>query len=299
MKRINKMEYDELIATMADNIRNEVSKDTVKVFGIPKNGSIIAESLSHYVDFQVVDKADDADCFVDDLIDSGRTRDIYKEMYPIIPFAVLIEKKGEWIHFWFEKSFEADAEDLVVRTIEMMGDDPKRPGLKDTPMRVTKMWKEIFGGYHEEQRPKITTFNNGDDGITYDQMILDNGAFHSHCEHHMLPFIGDYWFGYIPSQKGKLLGLSKVARVVDHYSAKLQIQERLTQDIVNELWSALCEGGEEPLGMALVMKAEHLCKTMRGAKKKGNMTTIELKGAIKDKPEARAEFLRFVNGGRE
>jgi GTP cyclohydrolase I len=247
----------------------------------------------------VVDTAEAADCFVDDLIDSGRTRDIYKEMYPETPFAVLIQKNGEWIHFWFEKEFKQDAEELVIRTIEMMGDNPARPGLKDTPRRVTEMWEEIFGGYHEEQKPKITTFVNGSDGITYDQMIVDNGAFYSHCEHHMLPFIGNYWFAYIPSPKGKLLGLSKVARVVDYHSAKLQIQERLTQDVVNELWTALCVDGEEPLGMALVMKAEHLCKTMRGAKKKGMMTTIELKGAMKDKPEARSEFLRFVNGGRE
>lgn len=189
--------------------------------------------------------------------------------------------------------------ELTVRNMLLaIGENPNREGLKDTPKRVVKMWKEIFRGYDKKQCPKITTFNNGSDGIIYDQMICDTGKFYSHCEHHAVPFIGNYYWAVLPHPKGKLLGLSKVARVVDYFSAKLQIQERLTHEIVDYLWQALCNKNlckNPPLGMALVMEAEHLCKSMRGVKKKGNMRTAKLIGAFKDDSATRAEFMDWVN----
>ena len=100
-------------------------------------------------------------------------------------------------------------EDLIKNVIIRIGDNPKREGLKDTPKRVAKMWKEIFKGYDEKQKPKITTFPNGSDGISYDQMIMDEGPFYSHCEHHIVPFFGQYYFAYIPHPKGKSSGLVK------------------------------------------------------------------------------------------
>ena len=179
--------------------------------------------------------------------------------------------------------------------IRYMGDDPSREGLIETPMRVTKMWDEMFKGYNANKKPVITTFNNGKDGITYDQMICDTGIFYSHCEHHMVPFFGKYYFAYIPNPKGKLLGLSKVARVVDYYSAKLQVQERLVQDIVDYLFYELSKDSLAPLGMALVIDGEHLCKTMRGVKKKGQMRTTKLVGVFKTDPATRSEFMSWVN----
>lgn len=179
--------------------------------------------------------------------------------------------------------------------LEEIGENPNREGLKETPERVERMYKELFRGYDESQKPKITTFKNGNDGIVYDQMIIDTGNFYSHCEHHIVSFFGDYSFAYIPHPKGKILGLSKVARIVDFYSAKLQIQERLVQDIINALWDALTEGTKyKPMGMALVIKGKHLCKSMRGAKKEGWMTTIELKGVFRNKLDVRTEFMRFI-----
>jgi GTP cyclohydrolase I len=181
---------------------------------------------------------------------------------------------------------------LVKKQLEFIGEDPEREGLIDTPKRVVKMWKEIFRGYDPKQRPNVSIFKNGTDGITYDQMIIDTGDFYSHCEHHMVPFFGRYWFGYIPDKKGGIIGLSKVARLVDYHAAKLQIQERLVHDIVEDIWNTLSEEHTRPIGMGLVMEGEHLCKTMRGARKKGRMTTIKLKGAFFDNATAKAEFLQ-------
>jgi GTP cyclohydrolase I len=126
-------------------------------------------------------------------------------------------------------------------------------------------------------------------------MITDTGDFYSNCEHHGVPFFGKYYFAYIPHPEGKILGLSKVARVVDYFSAKLQIQERLVHEVSEYLWKTLSKDSQPPIGMAFVMEAEHLCKTMRGVKKKGKMRTTELRGAIKEDASARAEFMGWVN----
>jgi len=176
--------------------------------------------------------------------------------------------------------------ELVKQIIESIGDNPNRSGVIGTPERVARMWDEIFRGYDPEKKPKVTVFANGDDGINYDQMICDQGKFYSHCEHHMVPFFGQYFFGYIPDKK--LVGLSKVARIVDYYSAKLQIQERLVKEIVDELEREL-----QPIGIGLIMKGQHLCKEMRGVKKNGIMTTSDLRGAFLT--DAKDEFLQFAN----
>ena len=191
-----------------------------------------------------------------------------------------------------DENIISDAWRTIIKEI---GENPNREGLIDTPKRIAKMYKELFRGYDETQKPKVTTFNNGSDGLVYDTMICDEGNFYSQCEHHVVPFFGQYYFAYIPNPKGKILGISKVARVVDYYAARLQVQERLTQDIVNYIWEELCkDGSPEPLGMALIMKGEHLCKTMRGVKKKGRMTTSVVKGLFRTEPEVRAEFMELI-----
>jgi GTP cyclohydrolase I len=195
-----------------------------------------------------------------------------------------------------EKSIQQiKAEACIRQILRSIGEDPHREGLTGTPERVVNMWGEIFRGYKEEERPKVTTFANGKDGITYDQMIVDEGSFHSHCEHHMVPFFGKYYFAYIPDEKGQIIGLSKVARLVDYHSAKLQIQERLVHDIIEDIWNILSKDKNRPVGMGLVMIGEHLCKTMRGVKKQGRMTTIKLKGAFLNNPAVKSEFLQRCN----
>lgn len=189
-----------------------------------------------------------------------------------------------------------DTKDIecAVRTIlSYIGDNPEREGLQGTPERIMRMWKEIFRGYDETQAPKITTFTNGTDGISCTGVVADSGTYYSMCEHHMMPFFGKYWFAYIPNPKGKILGISKIGRVVDYCAARLQVQERLAQDVVTMIVNAL---GEEhpPLAVGVIMEGEHLCKTMRGVKKQGKMRSSFYfdNGRL---PELRAELSQFVS----
>jgi GTP cyclohydrolase IA len=196
-------------------------------------------------------------------------------------------------------------ENLWTELLREIGENPDRIGLKDTPKRIAKMYKELFAGYDKKNAPKVTTFPNGQDGITYKQMIMDSGNGYSHCEHHGVVFSFKYYFSYIPSEKGKLVGLSKVARVIDYFAAKFQIQERLTQEVVDYLWKELSKDCEPPIGMALIIKGEHFCKKMRGVKKDGEMITSEMRGEFLKpdltKGNAREEFLKLIDlygGGR-
>ena len=176
----------------------------------------------------------------------------------------------------------------ITSILRLIGEDPMREGLIDTPTRIVKMYKEIFRGYDPNQKPLITTFPNGVDGVIYDQIITDQGYFFSTCEHHGISFFGEYAFGYIPDEK--VLGLSKVARVIDYYSAKLQIQERLGKEIIDNI-----ERVVKPKGLILQLKARHLCKEMRGVKKyKGVMTTSIVRGIFDKDISARQEFFELI-----
>lgn len=185
-------------------------------------------------------------------------------------------------------------EKVVRELLTLIGENPDREGLKGTPDRIARMCQEIFRGYDPAQKPKITTFSNGIDGVVYDAMVVDKGDFYSMCEHHMRTFFGEYVFAYIPNPNGKILGISKIGRVVDYCSSKLQIQERLVREIVDILLEAL---GDEnpPLGMALMMRGRHLCKEARGSRKKGVMTSTYLTGIFKENAETRREFLEICN----
>lgn len=183
-------------------------------------------------------------------------------------------------------------EAAIREILVCIGEDPERAGLVGTPDRIARMYNEIYRGYDPAQHPKVTTFENGADGIHYDSMITDTGKFYSTCEHHMMPFHGRYVFAYIPNPYGKILGLSKIARLIDYHAAKLQIQERLVSDIVTDIERIL--GPENPpLGIALYMEAEHLCKSMRGARKEGKMSCTYLTGVFKENSDSRKEFINL------
>ena len=177
---------------------------------------------------------------------------------------------------------------LIREVIRRIGDDPSRQGLMDTPKRVTKSWEELYSGYQLETKIEDVlgvTFNT--EG--YDEIVLcKNIEFYSTCEHHMLPFYGVAHVGYIP--KEKLVGLSKLARLVETYARKLQIQERLTSNIANSLRNHL-----DPIGAGCVIEAKHQCMLCRGVKKQdSSMVTSTLLGAFYDDPRARHEFFDLI-----
>lgn len=182
-----------------------------------------------------------------------------------------------------------EAEKAIKTLLSYIGENPDREGLKETPDRIIRMWEEIFRGYDPNKKPKITTFGNEYNST---DMVFDSGDYYSMCEHHVLPFFGKYYFAYIPSPDGRILGISKVARVVGYCAAKLQLQERLAIDIVKTLDDAL---GGTALGFAIVMKGQHLCKTMRGVRNNGKMTISHFTGLFKDDPDKRNEFYKLID----
>lgn len=190
------------------------------------------------------------------------------------------------------ENFTPNAKDIecAVRTLlAAIGEDPDREGLVGTPDRIARMYKEIFRGYDQNQKPKITTFSND---MRSTDIVFDTGDYYSMCEHHMMPFFGKYYFAYIPKEDGRILGISKIARVVGYCSARLQLQERLARDIVEMLTDAL-EGKVQ--GMAIVMRGTHMCKTMRGVKNNGQMTVSYLSGCFKEDAQTRQEFYKLID----
>ncbi len=179
----------------------------------------------------------------------------------------------------------------AIRTLmTYIGEDPTRDGLVDTPDRILRMYEEIFRGYDADKKPNITTFHNDEN---FSDIVFDSGEYYSMCEHHMLPFFGKYYFAYIPSPEGRILGISKVARVVGYCAARLQLQEKLAIDIVKMLSEAL-EG--KALGFAIVLKGQHLCKTMRGVRNNGKMTVSHFTGVFaKNENNRREEFYKMID----
>jgi GTP cyclohydrolase I len=177
-----------------------------------------------------------------------------------------------------------DAESAIRTIIRYIGEDPEREGLQETPERIIRMYKEIFRGYKSEERPKITTFENSD---KINSLVFDSGDYYSMCEHHMLPFFGKYYFAYIPEENGRILGISKIARVVGYCAARLQLQERLAKNVIEMLDEALEHRAK---GFAITMRGKHLCKTMRGVKNDGLMTVTYLTGIFKENADLRKEF---------
>lgn len=171
--------------------------------------------------------------------------------------------------------------------LSWFGEDPNREGLKDTPARVMKAWDEWMSGYGKDPREVLKMFEDGAEGT--DSMVLQtNVPVYSHCEHHMAAIFGVAHIAYIP--KGRVVGLSKVKRLVDVFAKRLQVQERLTQQIADALQEYL-----DPLGVGVILKCRHLCMESRGIHQHGiETTTSALRGVIKDEQACRAEFLALI-----
>jgi len=285
------MILDDLIERAQKNI------PTGAIWGIPRGGKIV-ESILCAADperWEPAASREDADFFVDDIIDSGRTAERHRKGYHKSTFAIIDKMRNEedaklpWVQFpWEVESLDAGPEDGVVRLLQFIGEDVTRDGLLDTPKRVVKALGEMTVGYHQDPEKILSkTFE-----VDHDEMIVLTGIrFTSLCEHHMLPFTGTASVGYIPGKK--IVGISKLARLVECFARRLQVQERLTNQVADSIMQHLA-----PLGVAVIIHAHHECMGCRGVKQPdAKMITSSLRGVLREKPEARAEFMSLSRAG--
>lgn len=199
------------------------------------------------------------------------------------PLSVISDKAGQSP----ERPSREEAETAVRTLIQWAGDDPTREGLVDTPDRVVRSYEEFFAGYDEDPVDILKRTFEETDG--YDEMVLlKDIRLESHCEHHMVPIIGKAHIAYLPHRR--VVGISKLARVLEVYAKRLQIQEKLTAQVANVINDVL-----EPQGVAVVIEAAHQCMTTRGVKKPGvTMVTSRMLGSFRDDPATRREFLGMI-----
>ena len=186
-----------------------------------------------------------------------------------------------------QRPSRAEVEQAVRTIIRWTGEDPDRDGLRETPARMTRSFEEFFAGYGQDPVESLEKTFEEIEG--YDEMIVLRGIrFESHCEHHMAPIIGQAWVAYIPD--GRVVGISKLARVVDAYARRLQVQEKMTAQIADCIQRVL-----NPRGVGVVIEATHGCMTTRGVHKRGvSMITSKMLGGFRDDARTRSEFLQFI-----
>jgi len=289
-----KLTYEDIRLLVDKIVREYVgNKNIDSVYGIPTGGVFPALLISQLLNLPLVETPQEKTLIVDDIYDSGRTMAKYN--YPnkavlvskqsiLLTYAMIVNK-DDWVQFPWEKK-DGNIQEHIVRLIEFIGDDPNREGLIETPDRVIKSYKELFSGYNKDPKDIMKIFSSQG----YDEMIvLKDIEFYSFCEHHMLPFFGKIHIGYIPN--GSVLGVSKLARLVEIYSRRLQIQEQLTNQIANALMDTL-----HPKGVAVNCVAKHFCMISRGVNKQNSqMVTSTLLGVFREDSKARAEFMKLLD----
>ncbi len=289
------------------------------IYGVPRGGVLLAYAVGRELsqqqipvvngimsDEEVRERSDIL--VVDDIIDSGATRTVYARnpflaLHSKKPLDAYLDKFGHspfsstgflnevgkvWVKYWWEAGSEDQGpEQNITRLLEYIGEDPNREGLKETPARVLRSYDELFAGYKVDPESVFTVF----DGEDYDQMVLlrDIEIFSS-CEHHWLPFFGKAHLAYIAD--GKIIGVSKLARLMEIYSRRLQVQERIGEQVVDSLMEHL-----KPKGAACVIEARHMCMCSRGVSKQNSiMVTSSLRGVFQEEDSARAEFMNLIKG---
>lgn len=271
----------------------------IRIFGVPRGGVYAALLLSNAfsrrgVHAEIMPCAETASIIVDDLVDSGKTKQKYQEMYPDKPFFTITERNREhndaFIVFPWEMELESNGpEDNVRRLLQYIGEDPDREGLRETPSRVLRSYSEIFSGYSKSAADILKVFDN----IPADEIIMLDGIdVYSTCEHHLMPFHGKATVAYLPNGD-RVVGLSKLARLVDMYARRLQVQERLTSQITEALMEHLA-----PRGAACYIEAQHFCVCSRGVGKQGSkMKTSSLRGMFREDHAIRQEFFSMIKKG--
>jgi len=277
--------------------RLDIDHPGTKVYGVPTGGMILTHCLKKAT---VVLTPEEANVILDDIIDSGKTRQWFAKYHPK-PFFALIDKTGDpdvagmWYEFPWETQYRKMTDtsvgpvDAVVRLLQWIGEEVHRDGLKDTPKRVVKSLKEMTAGYEQSAEKVLGTVFKQD----YDEMIISSGIrFSSLCEHHLLPFMGTAVIGYLPNES-RVVGLSKLSRVVNVFSKRLQIQERMTQQIAEAVMN---HPKLLPAGVGVILRAHHTCMGCRGVNQpEAEMVTSCLLGVMRTSPAVRSEFLTLAS----
>lgn len=284
---------------LCQKLLEKINKKYLALYPICKNGIFIAERINRELKAEIIYDYEVAKAFlvkdvliVDDVIDSGNTLSKYHGYDKAVLFVknnnrekvtYYVQETDKWLQFPFE--VKDDIKDVIVRTLQYIGENPKREGLLETPSRVVKSWDELYSGYKQNPKDILKVFT---DGACDEMVMLRNVEFYSMCEHHILPFFGKISIGYIP--QGKVFGISKLARLVNIFSRRLQIQERMTTQIADAIVEEL-----EPKGVMVVCRAVHLCMISRGIKKQSSeMITSAIRGVYQNDTGARQEFLSLI-----
>lgn len=294
MKFVTHTEIDAACSALAATLESKFPSGAVRLCPVPRGGVPVAYALLKHLPsrFRVTDHEAEADVFIDDLVDSGRTAKRYAENHPGKPFySAFAKHRGDaWLVFPWEQTEEKSVEDSFVRLLQFVGEDPKRGGLLETPARMAKAWKHWTGGYAQDAASILKCFEDGAEKA--DEMVLVKDIpFYSQCEHHLAPFFGTVTIGYIPN--GKIVGLSKLSRLADMFARRLQVQERLTNQIADAIEQHL--GAK---GVGVIIRARHMCMESRGVCQQGHHTvTSALRGVMREQAETRAEFMALSTKG--
>lgn len=265
-----------------------------KMYWIPKNGMILALMMQDkFLVITDADLIDNETIIIDDIIDTGKTFNNFDVWIKVALYGKSYSPKIDYTHivkeWWIDIPFEVEKpiEDHFIRILQYIWEDPTREWLVDTPRRVIKSYNQIFGGYKQKAEDVMTVFSNEQTKI--DQIIgLSDIEYYSTCEHHMIPFFGKAHIYYIPWDK--ICGISKLARLLDIHSRRLQNQERIAKSVADDIERLL-----QPKWVAVVIEGRHLCMMARGVWKQGSvMKTSELRWFFKDKIETRQELFNLI-----
>ena len=278
-------------AAVARRIAADVARSP-RLWGVPRGGVPAAYAVASAwrgggARPAVVDSAEEADAIVDDVVDSGRTRALYRGLFPHKPFHALVDKtdpgdplRGVWIHFPWESGVAREGADLVARMLSYIGEDPTRDGLRDTPERVVAAWRRWFAGYDAD--PESFLANPEDGAARAGETVAHAGLpVHSHCERHLAPFFGVAHVGYVVGRA--VCGAGDLTRLVDAYARRVQRQQRLTDLVADAVWTGLA-----PAGAGVVLRCRHSCGEPRAV-----VETAAWRGAMA-RGEPRARFLGAV-----
>jgi GTP cyclohydrolase I len=276
-------------AVIAETLKGD-PRTVLRCYPVPRGGVPAALALKEAIpwDIELVDCPQQADFILDDLIDTGATELRLAGETPV-PFFALIDKRTwehgrDWVVWPWEGTAEVGIEDHIVRLLQYVGEDPERGGLAETPARVSAAWAFWCNGYDKDPADVLKVFEDGAEGVD-EMVVVNNLPFYTHCEHHMAPFFGTATIAYLPNKK--IVGLSKLSRVLDIFARRLQVQERLTCQVADALMQHL-----QPMGCGVVINARHLCMESRGICQQGHSTTTSaLRGIFKTDASVRSEFL--------